>query len=317
MTLFLHLASHRTGSTHFQAALARNRDFLAQSGWTYEKLQDIPDLLALNGRFRRLAARQAKGKDPSAAEKLGEVAEALATIYRERIVPGEGNRLLSYEGHLGEMNVIRSRGIYPGHAVVADFIRERLKGTDHRVGLSIRAYDDFIESGYKYLVRVGRTDTFAEYAQGVGKIRFDWVPIVRNLVATFGKENVLVWSFEQYRSDMEGFYDWFFARLGIENPKEPAGGKVPFGVEDDVSNASSSTVALDLELTINEILRDVVTSDKQRLLATKLINRELEARLDSRRFGRPTLLGDEIRQRLRSRYEDDLKQVAELAVSRV
>lgn len=317
MTLFLQLASHRTGSTHLQTTLTQNSEFLAQSGWTYEKLQDIPDLLALTGRFRRLASRLTREKDPAIAGKLAEVGAELETIYRESIAPGEGNRLLSYEGHLGEMNAIRSKGIYPGHATVADFVKERLKGTDLRVGLSIRAYDDFIESSYKYLVRIGNVGSFADYCEGIGKIRFDWVPIVRKLVDTFGRENVLVWSFEQYRSDMEGFYDWFFARLGIDNPKEPGEGKTPFRIQDSARNASSSSVALDLELRINEILRDVVTNDKQRILATKWINREVEARLDAQKFGRPKLLDDEIKQRLRSQYEDDLEQISELAIARV
>lgn len=313
MTVFLHLGAHRTGSTHLQATLKENYSFLKEAGWDYCRFHDVPGARKLALQFQGVCEERAGKFRGRSTSNFDDCAAQMRRLYRSEILPKSGGKIVSYEGHLGRMHVGASGRIYPGFTYVIDFLHEVLP-PDRKVGLSIRSYDQFIESTYKYWVRHGLARRFDSYQEDIDLKALDWRPIVNKLVDVFGESRVLVWSFERYMEDFGSFYRWLFGNVGVDMNTHMSGGlKVP----SEEKNSSCSAVAYELEIDINRIVNRQFTDKEVRVALAKQINDVIESKLPARSYGKPVLFSEEQRKNMNAAYREHLEDIKRVCISYV
>lgn len=183
--VFLHLGAHKTGTKYQQAWLAANREFLAAQGSRF-----IPGR-RIRADVRRWRWNPSREKIPASLPKL--FAE-LTNLRRRSCV-------LSWEGMLGPMDLSATRTIYPNSRVILEVLRDHLRDSNTKVAYAVRDYGGWVESSYKWMVRLERSYTFEEYMEGVELDALTWVTTVTAMRELFGAENTLVWSHEAYRRD--------------------------------------------------------------------------------------------------------------------
>lgn len=147
MDLYLHLGAHRTGTTAFQAFLARNRAALAAAGWAIWLPADLRQ-----GPLSGLAARP-DGLAPAAEAALARhVDRALAALAAQ----GFGRLILSEENLLGTMAGCQAAAApYPQAWARVRRLDALFGGRIRRAGLGLRDRAGWWASTYAFRVPRG------------------------------------------------------------------------------------------------------------------------------------------------------------------
>jgi hypothetical protein len=83
----------------------------------------------------------------------------------------------------------------------------------------IRTIDEFLESCYLQLVRLGSTQSFDEYVAGFDIERISWIPTIEKLIAPFGADDqVWVYDHRMLSDDPRGLLSDLFGRMGASFP---------------------------------------------------------------------------------------------------
>jgi sulfotransferase family protein len=183
--VYLHLGAHKTGTKYQQAWLAANREFLAAQGSRF-----VPG--------RRIQADVRRWRWNPSRENIP---PSLPKLFTELTNLRRRSCVLSWEGMLGPMDLKATRTIYPHSRVILEVLHDQLRDSNTKVAYAVRDYGDWVESSYKWMVRLNRSYTFEEYMEGVELDALTWVTTVTAMRELFGAENVLVWSHEAYRRD--------------------------------------------------------------------------------------------------------------------
>lgn len=162
--LFIHIGTHKTGSTAIQRALPVGGPALREGLVR----------LDFHGDISRAAWSQADE-------------EAQVEKFRAQLQTRECRYLLSCEGFSGNP--------YQGYAnapVIAARLRAVTREFTPRIVVFLRRQDDFIESIYTQLIHQGGSQSFADFLAGLPPGGLDWHRLLGAYAAEFGGENLVV-----------------------------------------------------------------------------------------------------------------------------
>lgn len=166
--LFIHIGTHKTGTTAIQRAFKADEKALLKEGLV--RLRSC-DRIAL----------------PSL--QTAELAE-MTTLLRqeaERRSARPVRYLMTCEGFSGDPLTG-----YADAPVIASRLRAATQGFDVRIILFLRRQDDFIESLYTQRIHEGRSETFEEFLRLIRLEEMSWLRLTEAYAAEFGRENLIV-----------------------------------------------------------------------------------------------------------------------------
>lgn len=166
--LFIHIGTHKTGSTAIQRAFKADEKALVRGGLA--RLRSC-DMIAL----------------PSLSPQ--EVLDMSAALKEEagRHSAGPMRFLMTSEGFSGDP----MKG-YADAPVIAARLRAATHGFDVRIIVFLRRQDDFIESWYTQRIHEGRSESFEQFFHDIRQEEMNWLRLVEAYAAVFGRENIIV-----------------------------------------------------------------------------------------------------------------------------
>ncbi|HEY1836115.1 MAG TPA: sulfotransferase domain-containing protein [Rhizomicrobium sp.] len=187
--IFIHLGAHKTATTFVQRNLMANADIFEKQGWKLIWFQvDLKKARKVFVKFRGNAKLK-----PNQKRLLDDTFESIRN--------DPSDILLTYEGFLGSSSMKQGR-LYANHALPIKMLKDAFSGRDIKIGFCIRNFPDHIESSYNYRVSVGQANvSFAKYVQKVSVQKLSWLKIIENLSTTFGAENLVLWTYEDFKKD--------------------------------------------------------------------------------------------------------------------
>lgn len=290
MKTVIHVGLQKTASTMLQRNLHRNRQLLQGAGIGYVRLRplnetaDIAHLPALTATIRALAIPNRQAPDANAVTAELESIRSM----------GEETIIISDENILGPINHESGKPAYPNAGEIVEWLIDTLGPDSYRVILYVRSQDTYIESTYLHRIHIGRSIRFNKYLKRIDIESFDWDALATRIASRIGRGNMSVVPYETIERGELVFINRFLEL-----------GKVPVRFQqehlaDQTSNRSYSALALELALRCNDILEAEDLRSFRYFLQTNYSNATHE---------RPTLLTDERRKAIKSRFEVSNKAV--------
>jgi hypothetical protein len=172
--LYLHIGTHKTGTTAIQHALSQNNALLQKEGFAY---------LPTPKEFKLL----------STIKKLDNELISTCRTELKRRVKHLNRRyvnlrfLMSWEGFSGDpLSGYRNAGI------VAEHLRQITENFDVYIIVYLRAQDDFVESLYTQYIHIGESYSFQQFVKTYPVSSFNWERLLRCYSERFGKEKIIV-----------------------------------------------------------------------------------------------------------------------------
>lgn len=267
-TVAFHVGAHKTGTSVVQGYLRDNARRLRRHRMVY---------------LHRTAMNGFVGWGEKLVEDPAPLSRRIALILR---IPWFTVVVASHENTLGKPFVDGVAGLYPRAAEIIPVLRRVLAPYRTKVFLSIRPQGEFIESYYLQLIHQGGHQPFSDWLAQIDLNALSWRPIVDDLTAAFGREQVEILDFRQVQRDQQAYLQDFFRRidprLSVEISPPP------------VRNPSISDKGLRLALAANPYL----TSAAER----RLMRVFLQDNFSNVDYPRPVLLNDDQKAQLLERY---------------
>lgn len=221
MRLFLHIGTHKTGTTHLQAYLREHEAALARQGLLY------PDVGPWFSRPPSEAHHQLVGIPSTDSGKRFKLAQEKLRELRENAAPGQ-SVLISAESMYRRTypDDAPAATLWEGRKAYVERLRELFSGFDVKVVLCLRARPSFGESHYGSVIKTGSGLDFGSYLKDHG-FMFDYDRQTQLFESVFGP--VHVYRFEEALAD-GGVVAGFLKQLGYEAPvpdDKPATRKSP------------------------------------------------------------------------------------------
>ncbi|MGA9797271.1 MAG: sulfotransferase domain-containing protein [Rhizomicrobium sp.] len=186
--IFLHLGAHKTATSFLQANVTANAAAFEKQGWRVIDFQkEFDKLRKYTGKIR--------GNRP-----LDEAGEKRLGRFFKEVRNDSRDVFLSYEGFLGSMNMARGK-IYPNHQRPIKMLKKRFANRNVQIGFCVRNFADQVESSYNFRFATGHKEPFAEYSKNIEPANLSWVAIIQNLSKAFGAENLVLWTYEDFKKD--------------------------------------------------------------------------------------------------------------------
>lgn len=207
MKLFLHVGTHKTGSTHLQLYLRRHAVELARQGLVYPDLADWFGGASQVAHHQLIAAAsQKKARFDARRRRVEEI--------RLEAKPGE-TLLLSSEPAWRRTfpEICPPEELWDGRARYIRRLRRLLEGFDATVVVCLRNRATFGESHYGSAIKSGYAKRFEDYLAD-HEFMFDYDRQTALFREAFG--DVLVYAYEE--AAREGVSETFLRRIGFEAP---------------------------------------------------------------------------------------------------
>lgn len=285
---FIHLGAHKTATTFTQQNLVASRPAFEAQGWKALWLQrDRPDIYQSVGRVREGKAR---GNDIELVDR-----------YFEDIRTEPANVFLSTETTLGAMNISASQGvIYPHSREMMQMLKTKLEGREIRVAYCIRNFADFVESSYSFLVMKGTPSRFGKFYEKVNIKNLSWLKIIDELADVFGKENMYIWTYEDFKRNSTAY----FLRLLDVAGLDVSGLSAPIRNPRNISISPEATRIAVRWNTLIKTTKDVSKEEREKLTRDMM---KLLAKLNP--VDGKELLNSEQRAQLKSAYAEELATI--------
>ncbi len=229
--LYIHIGTHKTGSTAIQHALRENNFSLRKEGFLHLSLpREVYSLVTKKGldqeiirRFRSELCRQSRKSQRRMGVRF----------------------LISWEGFSGDP----SAG-YKNTRIVAEHLRSATESFDAYIVVYLRRQDEFIESLYTQLIQQGGSCSFREFIDTHSQASFNWEDLLRCYSDLFGREKIIARRYDKAFLPEEGSLLKDFARsVGIRSGNLV----LPAGV---TPNRGYSRDALEVARLVNPHLSD-------------------------------------------------------------
>lgn len=275
----VHVGAHKTGTSLIQ-----------------KFLRDRPDQLA--AAHVRLIGRSDTNDYIGWGQPLIENPGYLRSrIIEEMTAAGDGTVIASHENTLGRPLEAGNPRLYPDARERCEALATALAGLDHLVVFYLRRTPAFLESYYLQTVHQGAYHTFDEWKMNYPVDEMTWLPVVDDIIGTFGEDRVAIGDFDEIRNGQSAYVEGFLDRIGLGN-------RMVVDYE-ALRNPSISGRGLDLALRINPYLRTARERKQARVF--------LQRRYNNVEFPRPVLFGDDEIARLSGIYDAEVDGLAEPA----
>lgn len=228
--VFIHIGTHKTGSTAIQQAFANGADGLVRLG------------------FRDDIARST-WTESDTGDLAGQLRSQITSVKPV-------NYLLSTERFCGE----------PLHGYAeAGTIARRVQGItrdfDPMIVVFLRRQDDFIESLYTQMIHQGGSQTFPEFLETIRPEIMNWHRLLEAYAAVFGRENIIVRRYHpDFYPEPQSLLTDFCSIVGAD-PAAVTGGRTA-----STPNQGYSREALEVALLCNPHLDENGRKHLRRLL---------------------------------------------------
>lgn len=123
---------------------------------------------------------------------------------------------LSYEGFLGSSSMEKGT-IYRNHAAPVRLLKKKFRKRDIKVGFCIRNFADQVESSYNSRILRGRMkSSFSAYIEKISIENLSWLKIIEHLSDSFGAENLVLWTFEDFKKDGAAAFTKIVQSAGVD-----------------------------------------------------------------------------------------------------
>ena len=224
--IYLHIGTHKTGSTLIQNALAakhndllkENIKYLEKPGFFYAGLQNLK---GVEKSFIKLVKKE---------------------VHEAFISSGCSNVVISNEALSGDYNI----GYQNVNNIVGN-LSKALKEYDVKIIIYIRRQDDFVESMYTQKIHIGESLAFNEYIKSINTEDFNWYNIINSYAQYFGKDNIFVKIYhKKYYPKAESILYDFSHTIGSNSLVYYQGNKTP--------NRGYSRAAMEIARLVNPYL---------------------------------------------------------------
>ncbi|MEM7546574.1 MAG: hypothetical protein AAF367_13650 [Pseudomonadota bacterium] len=191
MTIHLHLGAHKTGSTHLQAVMRKNRHRLREAGTVYAPPDQLRDLIGPAQRAAAAVAPLPSLRAMSAARALARLADGAPKL----LIAADENGL----GHCGDM--IRARRLYPEARARLGLWHRAARARDLTCFLAIRDYAAFFASVHIQSVRDGPlAEMKKEDRIGLAALPRRWPDLVAEIRRALPGARLVMWEFDDYEA---------------------------------------------------------------------------------------------------------------------
>lgn len=166
--LFIHIGTHKTGTTAIQRAFKADEKALQKEGLV--RLRSCDRIALPSLRTAELEAMTASLQQEAGRRSARPV-----------------RYLMTSEGFSGDPMTG-----YADAPIVASRLRAATQGFDARIILFLRRQDDFLESWYTQRIHEGGSETFEEFLQLIRLEEMSWLRLAEAYAAEFGRENLIV-----------------------------------------------------------------------------------------------------------------------------
>lgn len=206
--LFIHIGTHKTGSTAIQSALYGSREKLRRKGIVVIDERMFPGLAS----FMTM-------KEDSSEEVLSE-----QRVFLRRLIDknrGAHTFLLSWEGLSGDPVTGFNNTLF-----IAKALKNISADIATKIIIYLRRQDSFIESLYTQSIHQGGGQSFQDYIGGIDRFAYNWERLVTDYASCFGKENVILRRYDKKRlPHSESLLDDFAAIIGASSLNGVPGGR--------------------------------------------------------------------------------------------
>jgi hypothetical protein len=185
--IHLHLGAHKTGTTYMQAALAANREPLAEAGVGFLPLTPFRNAITQN--------LMSLGPGEFSARKL-----------IERFLPngrqtGDGGIVMSDENLIGSPGeLVRTGILYQNARLRSEQLQRILAGHEVALFFSVRSYDTYFASMYCEALRHSKEFIrFVDFRARINNERSRWPVVLEEILAGMQPSDVYLWRYEDFR----------------------------------------------------------------------------------------------------------------------
>jgi hypothetical protein len=172
-TLFVHIGTHKTGSTAIQKALKDSAKRLARENIVWIPFLPFPDNVKYISDFDDAAVRSCREFLLREVEQSGADQNARLVMSDEDF---SGNPLTGYLNS----------------SVTARMLRSITEGIDTRIIVYVRRQDSFLESLYTQRMYRGEDGSFSEFMTRIEGASYDWYRLVDQFAQQFGRDHTIV-----------------------------------------------------------------------------------------------------------------------------
>lgn len=203
--LYIHIGTHKTGSSAIQTVLSNNQSALAHQGWI--------NLLPNHQLFSQIM--NLKGPpNPTLQQSLQNYFLSISSSSQQN---NDTNYILSYEGFSGDLHKS-----YYNTEQVAQTLYESTQSFKVKIIIYLRRQDDFIESVYTQMIHEGASYSFQEFLTTLPDNAFDWLRFIKIFSNRFGDENIIVRTYDKTRLPVaDSLLTDFFSCLNIQYTSLP------------------------------------------------------------------------------------------------
>ena len=228
--IFIHIGTHKTGSTAIQRALYAGRWALRLSRCA---------VVAVPPSFHWMMRTECidQARVAKAQQRLTRLLTALKHRQAERFV-------LRWEGFSGDP--------YTGYGnaeCVAETLRKVTKGHHVTLVVFLRRQDQLVESLYTQRIHEGGSLGFRDFWESLGELAFDWDRHLSAFENQFGKQNIRVRAYDRtFLPDSESLIETFGELIDCPN--------LPTTSNSNAANAGYTRDALEIARLVNPHLDD-------------------------------------------------------------
>jgi hypothetical protein len=174
--IFLHIGTHKTGSTAIQKSLLKGKEKLRDEKIVY--LSQLP----------------ARKNIETLSVLDSDIISSSREFFLRKIAPYPASTrfVMSYEGYSGDV----FRG-YLNSEIVAESLRRITEGCEVEIIVFLRRQDLFIESMYTQTIHQGQTWSFNDFLTTFDNSSFNWYLLLSNYAKYFYKSRITVRRYEK------------------------------------------------------------------------------------------------------------------------
>ncbi|MGB5714316.1 MAG: hypothetical protein WBM44_25820 [Waterburya sp.] len=209
--LFIHIGTHKTGTTSIERVLRQYRNELRKEGLVYLPLP--PEVNQFQP-LKELDVEIIKSYKKNLNRQIKE---------NQRRENRDIRFLMSYEGFSG--NPLTG---YNNAGIIAEHLKQITDNMDVCIIVYLRRQDNFLESMYTQEVHEGESYSFESFLENSSAFSFDWERFLSCYCDHFGRENIVVRRYDKaFLPESDSLLKDFFNILGIDIQKIVSQNNIP------------------------------------------------------------------------------------------